>query len=141
MQDQQHQQHQQHPAPDFGEPWRLEAYNSPLGESGDFEGVIEIRSRFFETRIAEAWNPEDEHTERFNRAIACVNACASMRDPAAEIQALRDAARLLSDFVEHIDACDENKLLECDNDPHPPSVFSVYRDYANAALAKLKALA
>lgn len=28
---------------------------------------------------------------KIQRAVACVNACASMRDPAAEIQALRDA--------------------------------------------------
>lgn len=33
------------------------------------------------------------NTEQFNRAVACVNACAGMADPAAEIEAMREAIR------------------------------------------------
>lgn len=39
-------------------------------------------------------------------------------------------AELLSDFVEHIDACDEKSLLACDDDQHPPSYFSALADRA-----------
>lgn len=59
-----------------------------------------------------------------------------------QLEAMREAMRIsfdiLHDLVEHIDACDEERLLACDNDPHPPSVFSVYGKHAEAALAKLQ---
>lgn len=64
------------PAPDFGEPWQ--------NELGDFE----IYPRTGGDAIAYA-----EGAKTRDRVIACVNACAGMSDPAAEIQALRDAVK------------------------------------------------
>ena len=59
-------------APDFGEPWQL---------TTDFAFDITIRGE-----LAASF----DKIEHATRAIACVNACAGMRDPAAEIQALRE---------------------------------------------------
>lgn len=56
-------------APDFGEPWTRSFANAFKINTGEL--------RHFEC----GWR---------DRAIACVNACAGMPDPAAEIQALRD---------------------------------------------------
>lgn len=57
------------PAPDFGEPWHEQEPPHP----------ISVRAGVY-------WlNPR-----QFNRAVSCVNACAGMADPAAEIQAMRD---------------------------------------------------
>lgn len=46
----------------------------------------------------------------------------------------------LSQLTEHICECDESKLLACDSDPHPPSVFHVYSKSAMTVLAKHEAL-
>lgn len=74
--------------PDYGEPWKEKAYNYTVGDSGDVEGVIEILTRE-ELKVAEAWNPSDVKEAFFSRAVACVNACAGMADPAAEIEVMR----------------------------------------------------
>ena len=63
-------------APDFGEPWQ--------NELGDFE----IYPRTGGDAIAYA-----EGAKTRDRVIACVNACRGMTDPAAEIQALREAIK------------------------------------------------
>lgn len=112
-------------APDFGEPWKLDSYNSPLGDSGDFEGVLQIYTREHQELVAEAWNPEDKHYEQFSRIIACVNACAGMADPAAEIQAMREAIR------EAHEALKELRSFYLDMTGLPPCA-------ANASLAKLQ---
>ena len=87
--------------PDYGEPWKEKAYNYTVGDTGDVEGVIEIRTRE-ELRVAYAWNPSDENEALFSRAIACVNACAGIADPAAEIQAMREALREAHEFIRDI---------------------------------------
>lgn len=66
-------------APDFGEPWQ--------NELGDFE--IYPRTGGDATAYAEGAKTRD-------RVIACVNACAGMANPAAEIQAMRDERNHLS---------------------------------------------
>ena len=66
----------QQPAPDLGEPWQ--------NELGDFE----IYPRTGGDAIAYA-----EGAKTRDRVIACVNACRGMTDPAAEIQALREAIK------------------------------------------------
>lgn len=71
----------QQPAPDYGEPWQL---------TTDFAFDITIRGE-----LAASF----DKIEHANRAISCVNACAGMADPAAEIQALADAASHLSGFL------------------------------------------
>jgi len=95
-------------APDFGEPWQ--------NELGDFE--IYPSTGGDATAYAEGARTRD-------RVIACVNACAGMRDPAAEMQALRDAVkearRAICDLRLHVsEDCDQSQ--------------------ANLALAKLKTL-
>lgn len=52
-----------------------------------------------------------------------------------ENAALRE---LLENFVEHVESCEEEQLLACDADPHPPSVFSVYATDARAVLNATK---
>ena len=111
-------------APDYGEPWKLDAYNSPLGDSDDFEGVLQIYTREHQEFVAEAWNPEDKHDEQFSRIITCVNACAGMADPAAEIQAMREAIMEAHRFIRDI-----VKNHECGDDTDASG---------EAALAKLQ---
>lgn len=103
-------------APDFGEPWQ--------NELGDFE----IYPRTGGDAIAYA-----EGAKTRDRIIATMNACAGMSDPAAEIQALRDAASCLSRLVDHGHAEDclflnrANAPCDCDQ--------------AQTTLAKLQSLA
>ena len=104
----QDQQHPQQPAPDFGEPWKATDYHFITSEGNFSTGVLASLYR--------------------NRIAACVNACASMRDPAAEIQALRDAVKEAHDAFE-----DLMGLI--------PDVPPWAHTEAKLALAKLKALA
>ena len=82
-------------APDFGEPWNL--------DTGDDD--ILIRSRFGQV----------VSTNTLERIVSCVNACAGMSDPAAEIQALREAVRaasiaLLRYDVEDVDLAEGEEM-------------------------------
>jgi hypothetical protein len=62
--------------PDYGEPWTPAFRNSARTKSGyDHSFMDSYRSR----------------------AIACVNACAGMADPAAEITAMREAIKVIRD--------------------------------------------
>lgn len=72
--------------PDYGEPWRKETYNTPMGETGDYEGHLEIWAD--DRRVADCWNPDDENEEDFDRIIQCVNAMAGVPDPAAAVARL-----------------------------------------------------
>lgn len=104
-------------APDFGEPWREQTVSFMPGTIEDRDGNV-VNSR-----------------EQKLRAIACVAACAGMSDPAAEIQALRDAALCLSRLVDHGHA-DDCLLLNRANAPCDCGV-----DQAQATLSKLQSLA
>jgi hypothetical protein len=64
------------PAPDYGEPWKIETFNSEIGDTGDFEGHVEILD-CEKTRRVSAVNPDDD------------DACQSLADPVKEIQAMR----------------------------------------------------
>lgn len=75
-------------APDFGEPWQL---------TTDFAFDITIRGE-----LAASF----DKIEHATRAIACVNACAGMSDPAAEIQAMRDAVKEAREALERLADCD-----------------------------------
>lgn len=46
---------------------------------------------------------------------------------------------VLKELAEHIDSCDEQDLLACDNDKHSPSVFRVLADRAREMLEKPRA--
>jgi chromosome segregation ATPase len=99
------------PTPDYGEPWRKETYNTPMGETGDYEGHLEIWAG--ERRVADCWNPDDENEEDFDRIIACVNACVGLADPAKEIAELRDevAAANASSEMELVRETQEQNIV------------------------------
>lgn len=123
---------QQEPVPDFGEPWKLDSYNSPLGDTGDFEGVLQIYTREHQELVAENWNPEDEHEELFSRIITCVNACQGMSNPTAEIQAMREAISWLPKLIGH-GHTDDCLFLNRANAPCDCGI-----DEAESILAKLR---
>jgi hypothetical protein len=60
------------PAPDYGEPWRV------MTHANGGVGTREARPIIEDLRLS-------------RRAVPCVNACAGMTDPAAEIATMRDA--------------------------------------------------
>ena len=104
------------PAPDFGEPWIFEA--------GDI-----ITSKDY--LVCDVYSGDgfiDECGERGKRIVATMNACSSMRDPAAEIQALRDAVKEAHDAFENLIG-----LI--------PDVPPWAHTEAKLSLAKLKAIA
>lgn len=70
-------------APDFGEPWY---WNTD-------EGIAYDRTK--------GWCPSLHGNGP--RLVACLNACAGMSDPAAEIQAMRDAAASACEFLQGIE--------------------------------------
>lgn len=121
------------PTPDYGEPWKLSDYNAPIGETGDYEGAEEILTRD-NVLAAVSWNPDDEDQKRFQRIIQCVNDCAGMADPAAEIEAMREAIKeahgaLQMVVLETLKQWDSTKPLPC---------VGTIENAATAALAKLK---
>lgn len=104
----------------YGEPWAKSSYNAPIGDTGDYEGVIEIFTRNNEMRVAEAWNPEDENELAFDRAIQCVNLCDGHDMDAVEIvskETLEEVRNLLGEYrhflrsLDNGDATRVNKAL------------------------------
>lgn len=71
---------------DYGEPWRYCIENHPFVVNSRDELVIE--------KTDENMGDMDIH-----RAVACVNACAGIPDPAAAIQAAREALAQCELFV------------------------------------------
>lgn len=67
--------------PDYGEPWQ-----ATTAREGS---IITCDDR-----------PIFESYKLVKRAVVCVNACAGMADPAAEIQAMRDAIKEAHDALE-----------------------------------------
>lgn len=104
---------QQQPAPDFGEPWQ--------NELGDFE----IYDRTSGDAVAYA-----EDAKKRDRVIVCVNACAGMADPAAEIQAMREAITQAHQALKIIHDVVNEQVAD--------AVVIVPLGYAAAALAKLQ---
>ena len=101
-------------ATDFGEPWSLSSFrNCIYTRDGKLQEIID---------------------DLRNRSFRCVNACAGMSDPAAEIQAMRDAASCLSRLVDHGHA-EDCLFLSRANAPCDCGI-----DQAQAALSKLRSL-
>jgi len=73
---------------DFDTPW--------ASEIGDFE--IYSKSEHNATAYAESARIRD-------RIIKCINACAGMQDPAAEIQAMRAAIREAEKSLKYVHDC------------------------------------
>lgn len=76
----------QPPAPDYGEPWQI-------GIMGFPQAVTNSQGKIMAGNSAVA------------RAVACVNACAGMADPAATIDAMREAIREAHDALSRLDDC------------------------------------
>jgi hypothetical protein len=89
---------------DYGEPWTPAFRNSARTASGYDHGFLDTFQK---------------------RAIACVNACAGMADPAAEIAAMREAIREADGALKEL----RNFYLDCTGLPACA---------ANAALTKLQ---
>ena len=73
-------------APDFGEPWEYTSFRNCIRDRHNVLRQIEDDLR--------------------DRSRVCVNACAGMSDPAAEIQALRDAVKEAREALERLADCD-----------------------------------
>lgn len=103
-------------APDFGEPW----------SDSEFRGMADCQDRNGTPIVCDFHFVHDEHRARI---VSCVNACAGMSDPAAEIQALREAVKEAGDALEW--------AIENMNPPFEWEPFTK----ANATLSKLQYLA
>jgi hypothetical protein len=72
------------PAPDYGEPWALDPADGFWNKVADKDG--KTVAGLAATR----------------RAIACVNACAGMADPAAEIASLNDTLESAIELIRRV---------------------------------------
>ena len=102
----------QNTAPDFGEPWSPAFRNSARTANGYDHGFMDSFQK---------------------RAIQCVNACAGMQDPVAEIQAMRAA---IVEAHEDLSNIAELGREYYDMDMGPNGAESLAQ--SEAALAKLK---
>ena len=78
---------QQQPAPDYGEPWIYEE-GAESDEEGWWHRYAMIMNRY-NYMMCKDRQLDDNIVDKWHRIVACVNACAGMTDPAAEIQAMR----------------------------------------------------
>lgn len=62
------------------EPWRVELVNHALGDTGDYEGVVEIRAGDAKRPMIEIWSDSDEAEANARRIVACVNALEGLND-------------------------------------------------------------
>jgi hypothetical protein len=67
------------PTPAYGEPWKVGRIDRPMEDRHGHDPLMLHRTA--------------------SRAVRCVNACAGMVDPAAEIQAMREAIREAHDAI------------------------------------------
>ena len=82
------------------EPWSINAYEQwdKFGPIKRASIVAQWDNRLSETLLIATVNTTKQIEANAARIVACVNACAGMTDPAAEIKALRDALKgLLAD--------------------------------------------
>lgn len=52
------------------EPWRVELVNHALGDTGDYEGVVEIRAGDAKRPMIEIWSDSDEAEANARRQSA-----------------------------------------------------------------------
>lgn len=108
-------------APDHGEPFALPLYydcESDWGFIREASNALAcvVRRPLNEREFAEYRRTGNDPMEpRANRIVACVNACAGMIDPAAEIQAMRTAIKEAYRALEVVSDCnlafDERKMV------------------------------
>jgi len=109
-------------APDFGEPWKTTNYRNG--------GILTSYDQ-----------PIMEGFKLVKRAVTCVNACAGMRDPAAEIQALRDAVKEAYRVIENARFVHQAITTYAPQDAVDKIENQKHCDNMSSALAKLKTLA
>ena len=131
------------PTPDYGEPWTIQEGHlstSLLDGKGDyFADIHELVGEDSSVAWAKA-----------ERIVACVNACAKMADPAAEIAAMREAlsGRTVSCGQCNTLATENQAMREAIREAYvalywalqilpPPFDWQKFQD-ANAVLAKLQ---
>lgn len=72
--------------------WKLSSHNTPVGETGDYEGVIQIEAttcRQSDPVLCEFWNPDDEEDANFQFIASCAgNAEAGWKATRAAIAAI-----------------------------------------------------
>lgn len=89
----------QQPSPDYGEPFALPLHYDPESDWGFIREASNalacvVRRPLDERDFAEYRRTGNDPMEpRANRIVSCVNACAGMADPDAEIQAMRTAIK------------------------------------------------
>lgn len=76
---------------DFGEPWTTDEYAMYAWDRGG-RTMGDDNEACFRARGAGRGASVAEQQTAINRVVACVNACAGMADPQAEIVALRERA-------------------------------------------------
>ena len=87
-------------ASDFGEPW----------SDSEFSGMADCQDRNGTPIVCDFHFVHDEHRARI---VSCVNACAGMSDPAAEIQALRDAVKEARELLASLEYEGNEKGTRC----------------------------
>jgi len=70
------------PATDYGEPWKVGSIHKPLLDCYGHDPLLLHRTT--------------------QRAASCVNACAGVADPAAEMQAMREAIKEAHDALANV---------------------------------------
>lgn len=72
--------------------WKLSSHNTPIGETGDYEGVIQVEAtecRQSDPVLCEFWNPDDDEEANFHFIASCAgNAEAGWRSTKASIALL-----------------------------------------------------
>ena len=82
------------------ETWKVNVGNTPLADTGDYEGYLEILGS--DNKVVATWyGDDDKDEENAKRIVDCVNACADMENPETEI------AKLRADRAELIELCRE----------------------------------
>jgi len=114
-------------APDYGEPWSKSTFYA----AEEYTNLGTIRRRDIEDHAVVFWCQPDPDT--VERIIACVNACAGMPDPAAEIEAMREAMQAAYVALAHLKEKDWYN-----SDTRGPIVCLVDAVKTRAALAKLE---
>ncbi len=104
---------------EYGEPWTY-AEGAESDEEGWWHRYAMITNRYEHTMCKDR-HLDDNIVDEWHRIVACVNACAGMADPAAEIAAMRGAIREAHRFIRDI-----VKNHECgwDVDAHGESILT-----------------
>lgn len=77
-------------------PWRVASRNVPIADTGDYDGVLEIRAANG-ALVVDFWNPGEGTEDAFDRIVKCMNAVETKAEPAV------DAEMVAAEVLHHID--------------------------------------